>query len=201
MGIFDDFKEIMKVKKRECVDKKISNTGAPKPHDVLMDVESQIKKDVRSVLSDKVPEVDIENVVERVCEGGAVFPSDYFIKEYPIETWESLSPDKLKTAQDNWFATSNVITDRYYHFYPIETNNRLFGSHSIYIEIRYAGYPKIDYEVLENLEEQATEKINGMKIRSKTKDTNIREIKDYMKYLLNKVNLGVRITDICVEMY
>ncbi|MBO4922155.1 MAG: hypothetical protein J5372_09600 [Lachnospiraceae bacterium] len=201
MGIFEDFKEIMRVKKEKSVDNKISNTTTPKPDEILMDVESQIKKDVRNVLSDKVPEVDIENVIEQVCDGGAVFPSDYFINEFPIETWESLSPDKLKIAQDNWFAMSNVITERYYHFYPIESKSTLFGSYSIYIEIRYDGYPKVDYETLENLEEQATEKINGMKIRTKTKDANIKEIKDYMKYLLNKVNIGVRVTDIFVKIW
>lgn len=204
MGLFKDFLDIMKVKKEKKED---TSNGGPiyipglSPDELVEKMNQRIHDEIKSVLSDKVPVEDMENVIEQVMNGGAYLPADYF-NLVPLEEWDNLSGEELENVASIWDDISDNITDKFYCVPSIVIRENPVTTCGVYIELRYTGgYLQVSFEKLGKMYEKLGQKILGMKIEYEDKDSYLDEIKAYVSDLLNQHDLGVKLTEIVVGIH
>ena len=153
---------------------------------------------IQKTLTSKVPYERKKEVIERVRQGGQKIPAGYFQLRYPIETWQTLSPQELEDADYEWTCMSDVITEKYYRFFPFMINqNKQNKFYWGYLELRYRG-GYADTKELAKCEELLSERMKDMRFsyEEKAKYT----LLDLTKKVLEEVDPRVDVHDILLEV-
>lgn len=160
--------------------------------------EEENRETIKRALTIFVPEDQMDEIIEKIELGGSSLPANYFKFQFPIEDWDSLTPDRLEMAQCEWDCFMEVLTEEYYRFcsFLLSGNNKGDGYWG-YLELRYEG-GYASYGQLMHCERILSDLWETKRFQNAEEDR--ATMLSGARRVLEEANLGVRIKDILVQV-